>query len=179
FERLVRGAVGADADAAVSARDQNVEIAVADRSPNLIEVARGGKGRVGAEHGELPFSGEAGGGGSGGLLGDAHADPARLALGLAGVELADSDGTGNIQAEADYPRIVAIRRKRLPETEARWFHLHLHVFGGVPPVVAVKLWHLGVQFALDLGLILPGVGEKLLDGNLACFIYAEFRQRFI
>ena len=42
----------------------------------------------------------------------------------------------------------------------------------------MKLGHLGVKFALNLGLILPGVSEEFLDGNLADFIDAEFRQRF-
>jgi hypothetical protein len=50
-----------------------------------------------------------------------------------------------------------------PKAQARGLHLDLHGFGGVPPVVAVELGHLGVEFALDLGLIFLGVSEQLLD----------------
>ncbi len=111
------------------------------------------------------------------MLGDAHADPARLALGLTGIELADGDGAGDVESEANDARIVAIGGEGLAETQARGLHLDLHVFGGIPPVVAVELGHLGVEFALNLGLILLGVGKELLDGNLA--FKTEFLQCFI
>jgi hypothetical protein len=43
----------------------------------------------------------------------------------------------------------------------------------------VKLGHLGFEFAIDFGLVLLGVGEEPIDGNLAVFIDAEFLQGFV
>src|ERR1700690_1549454 len=167
FQRLVRSAVGAYTDAAVGSGNQDVEVAIADRGADLIQIAGGGEGRVRAEDREFPFFRQASGGRGGGLLGYPHADPAILALGFARIKFADSDRTRNVQAKADHARIVAVRGQRLPEPEARRLHVDFHIFGGVPPVIAVKLGHLGIEFALDLGLVLPGVSEELLNRNLA------------
>ena len=47
-------AVGADADSAVGSGNQDVEVAVADRGADLVEIACGGKGGVRAETGSFP-----------------------------------------------------------------------------------------------------------------------------
>jgi hypothetical protein len=51
------------------------------------------------------------------------------------------------------------------------------VVGGIPPVVAVELRHLGVEFALDFGLIFLGVGKELLDRDLP--FESKFLQAFV
>ena len=47
------GAIWTDADAAMRARNHHVEIAIADRGANLVEIARRGKGRIGAKTGSF------------------------------------------------------------------------------------------------------------------------------
>ena len=91
FQRLMGRAVGTNGDSTVGSGDHHVEIAIADGGTNLVEIAGGGEGGVGSEHGQLPFPRQSGRGGGGGLLGDAHADPAFLALRLAGIKIADSN----------------------------------------------------------------------------------------
>ena len=91
FQRLVRGSVGTDGNAAVSAGDQHVEVAVTDRDAQLIEVAGRRESRVGANDRQLAFLGQSDGNRGRRLLGNAHAQPAAGPLRVPFVELADGD----------------------------------------------------------------------------------------
>ena len=75
-------AVGTDRHPAVCAGNHHIEICVADRGANLIQIAGRSERSVSSEDGQLPFLGQTRRRGSCGLLGDAHADPAVLALGM-------------------------------------------------------------------------------------------------
>ena len=60
FERLMGRTVGTHGNAAMGSRNHHIEVAIADRGPDLIEIARRGKCGVGSEHGQLPFPGQPG-----------------------------------------------------------------------------------------------------------------------
>ena len=165
FERLMGCAIRPHGDAAVCASDHDVKLAVADRGANLIEVARGRKGRVGAEHRKLSLLGKSRRDRGRRLLGDAETDPTLLALGLGSIEVADGDGARNVQAQAYDPLIVAVLGQRLAEALAGRFHFHFHVEGAIPPVVVIELRHFLVELAINFVLVGLRLVEQCPDRN--------------
>src|SRR5579862_9317504 len=159
------GAIGTDGNAAVSAGNQDVEVAVADGGADLVEIAGGSKGGVRSEDRQLPFSRESSGGRRSGLFGDAHADPALLALGLAGIEIADGDRAGNVETETDHALIVSVDCQRLAEAFACGLHLYFHRVASIPPVVVREFRHAAFDLAVNFLLIVFCLVEQMRNGN--------------
>src|SRR3974377_352230 len=92
FESLMRSAIGADGDPAVSPGDLDVEIGVADGGADLVPGPSGGEDAVGTGDRDKTFAGQAGGDAHHVLFGDADAEHAVVAFGVPGFEIRDANG---------------------------------------------------------------------------------------
>ena len=100
-----------------------------------------------------------------------------LRSGLPAVEFADGDRARDVEAETDYARIVAIGGERLSKAEPGGLHLDLHFVGGVPPVVAMKLWHLRHRVCARPRPDIVWLAQKGLHRNLS-FEPSSFKALF-
>ena len=100
------GSVGAYRDTAMGAGHEDIELPVADRGSELVEIAARGEYSVGSEDRDLTFLGQACGHAGPALFRDPHAEPPVLSSRAVLVKLADRDRVGDVRAEADHALVV-------------------------------------------------------------------------